>query len=275
MRKMTLEIIIIALLAASATVLGAATVRYRNDARDSSKQYSDAVVQIGALQSDCDDLKRRNAELTQELNSVNVNYMMLERAFLDITFPEEENREEQQEPEAAQEITEHSKERLPEGNTNWISGMPLTSITNKRSEQWKLQCDTNTFTGDYGIRCYNDGERTYFLSAMGSAYGRTIGDAFRITLQCSTVIYVMLGEFKDDGSDPDFFGHTTHQDGTPLLNCDGEPYTCVLEFIYDADELDPRVGYAGTFTKLDIFGGLYGHGGNIVKIEYLGRRWKP
>lgn len=163
------------------------------------------------------------------------------------------------------------KERLPEGHTNVISGMPLTSITNKQSEQWKLQCDTNTFTGEYGIRCYNDKERTYYLSAMGSAYGRTIGDTFRVTLKCGTVMYVMLGEFKDDGTDPNFFGHIT-------VNYDKEPAICILEFIYDPKLIDKRVlgeRGSGNFCVLECFGGLYGDGGNIEKIEYLGRKWEP
>lgn len=155
---------------------------------------------------------------------------------------------------------------LPAGHTNVISGMPYTTITNKRSEQWALQLQA--FTGEYGIRCYSDGDRTYFLAAMGSAYGREIGTAFRVTLKCGTELYVMLGEFKDDGSDPNFLGH-------PTKHADGYDVTCVLEFIYDAEKIDSRALQAGNFCNIEHFGGLHGDGGDIVKIERLGRVWKP
>ena len=158
------------------------------------------------------------------------------------------------------------KERLPEGHTNVISGMPYTSITDKKSEQWALQLQA--CTGKYGIRCYFDGDRIYFLSAMGSAYGRTIGDAFRVTLRCGTVLYVMLAEFKDDGTDPNFFGH-------PTTHADGYDVTCVLEFIYDAEHIDSKALQAGNFCNIEYFGGLHGYGGDIVKIENLGRKWEP
>ena len=158
------------------------------------------------------------------------------------------------------------KERLPEGHTNVISGMPYTTITDKKSEQWALQLQA--FTGKYGIRCYFGGDHIYFLAAMGSAYGRTIGDAFRVTLKCGTVMYVMLGEFKDDGTDPNFFGH-------PTTHADGYDVTCVLEFIYNAEHINSKALQAGNFCNIECFGGLHGYGGDIVDIEYLGRRWEP
>lgn len=168
---------------------------------------------------------------------------------------------------AANEVLQtNAKERLPECHTNVISGMPYTTITDKKSEQWALQLQA--FTGKYGIRCYFDGDRIYFLAAMGSAYGRTIGDAFRVTLKCGTELYVMLGEFKDDGTDPNFFGH-------PTTHADGYDVTCVLEFIYDAEHINRKALQAGNFCNIECFGGLHGYGGDIAKIEYLGRKWKP
>lgn len=155
---------------------------------------------------------------------------------------------------------------LPDGHTNVISGMPYTAITNKKSEQWALQLAA--YTGKYGIRSYYDGDRIYFLAAMGSAYGRTIGDTFRVTLRCGTVLYVMLAEFKDDGTDPNFFGH-------PTTHADGYDVTCVLEFIYDAEHINSKALQAGNFCNIECFGGLHGYGGDIAKIENLGRKWEP
>ena len=102
---------------------------------------------------------------------------------------------------------------------------------------------------------------------MGSAYGREIGTAFRVTLKCGTELYVMLGEFKDDGTDPNFFGH-------PTKHADGYDVTCVLEFIYDAEHINSKALQAGNFCNIEYFGGLHGYGGDIVKIEYLGRMWE-
>ena len=32
---------------------------------------------------------------------------------------------------------------------------------------------------------------------------------------------------------------------------------------------------AGNFCNIECFGGLHGYGGDIAKIEYLGRKWEP
>ena len=83
-----------------------------------------------------------------------------------------------------------------------------------------------------------------------------------------------MGDFKDDGS-TDYFGHSTDIYGNPLYNYDGEPYTCIFEFIFDDELLADDIRQAGTFTKRDFFGGLNGHGGNIKSITFTGRKWSP
>lgn len=223
-------------------------------------------------------LTYRVDELTRDLETERTNSKMLERALLDTIVtsePEEVQANASNEPPISSEpeedlqVTASNELPLPEGHTNVISGMPYTTITNKKSEQWALQLAA--YTGKYGIRCYFDGDHIYFLAAMGSAYGRKIGTAFRVTLKCGTVLYVMLGEFKDDGTNPNFFGH-------PAQNYDEEIATCILEFIYDPEKIDAKVrgeNGSGTFTVFEEFGGLHDAGGDIVKIEYIGRRWEP
>ena len=221
-------------------------------------------AEIGRLKSDNDTLadavralRKRNSEL------VNINKELTSREPAAISQQEDDEI-------AADEVLQANaifpQEPLPEGHTNVISGMPYTTITNKRSEQWALQLQA--FTGKYGIRCYFDGDHIYFLAAMGSAYGRTIGDTFRVTLRCGTELYVMLAEYKDDGTDPNFFGH-------PTKHADGYDVTRVLEFIYDAEHINSKALQAGNFCNIEHFGGLHGDGGDIAKIEYLGRKWKP
>lgn len=263
---MTLEIIIIAIFASAAMLAGGLAVHNIRELRDTRIRRGEAEERNYSLELENEGLVRRIDELKLELNAERKNSRELRKIIIDYEIAANSQQEEP-EPAADEEIIQaNAKERLPEGHTNVISGMPYTTITDKKSEQWALQLQA--YTGKYGVRCYFDGDRIYFLSAMGSAYGRTIGDAFRVTLKCETVMYVMLGEFKDDGTDPNFFGH-------PTTHADGYDVTCVLEFIYDAANINSKALQAGNFCNIDFFGGLHGYGGDIVKIEYLGRRWKP
>lgn len=284
-RKMTLEAAVI-ILAIIAAFLAALAIRFAYSIHDWAELAEELQDENDALRADTgelckeklslmidvDDLRSENDHLKNQLDDALAAYGNSEKERIRMSTATTAKRiiePEPAEPEPAAEeeiLQANAKERLPEGHTNVISGMPYTTITDKKSEQWALQLAA--YTGKYGIRCYFDGDRIYFLSAMGSAYGRTIGDAFRVTLKCGTVMYVMLGEFKDDGTDPNFFGH-------PTTHADGYDVTCVLEFIYDAEKIDGRALQAGNFCNIECFGGLHGYGGDIVKIEYLGRRWEP
>lgn len=268
---MTLEIIIIAIFASAAMLAAVLAVHNIQELQDTRIRRDEAEERNYSLELENEGLVRRIDELKLELNAEQKNSKELRRIIIDYEIAANSQ---QVEPEPAavkeEEILQANaifpQEPLPEGHTNVISGMPYTTITDKKSEQWALQLQA--FTGKYGIRSYFDGDRIYFLAAMGSAYGRTIGDAFRVTLKCGTVMYVMLGEFKDDGTDPNFFGH-------PTTHADGYDVTCVLEFIYDAKHINSKALQAGNFCNIECFGGLHGYGGDIVKIEYLGRKWEP
>ena len=263
---MTIAFIIICVIAA---VLSAISVRLWLDNREWSELATEIQRENEALREDNSALCGEKLQMARELDSV-TTALSAARAQLADALGELENveaeRNELIDKVIAASLKPVSSSLLPAGHTNVISGMPYTTITNKKSEQWALQLQA--FTGEYGIRCYSDGDRTYFLAAMGSAYGREIGTAFRVTLKCGTELYVMLGEFKDDGTDPNFFGH-------PTTHADGYDVTCVLEFIYDAEKIDSRALQAGNFCNIEHFGGLHGDGGDIAKIEYLGRVWCP
>ena len=163
--------------------------------------------------------------------------------------------------------TSYSKERLPKGHTNMFMGMPHWKITDKSSDQYALQqeCSTHIFNG---IRGYSKGE-FYYCVALGTAYGTDIGDTWRVTLRNGSEFNVILAEYKHDISDPD-----PNDFGDPCHNYDEQDCTNVLEFIYDENIIPDCVLQAGTFTELDFFGGKYGNGGDIVKMEYTGRVWK-
>lgn len=157
------------------------------------------------------------------------------------------------------------KERLPSGSTNTYRYMDYRTLTDESTEQYELQrhCCTDA---DTGIRYFTYEDERYFCAALGSAYGQTLGDRFQVTLENGSVFRIVYADFKNPlGSDNlNFFGH-------PDQNYDGESCTNVIEFIVDTDWLPPSVMQTGTLSALPFFGGLNGSGGNIAKIEYLGR----
>lgn len=159
------------------------------------------------------------------------------------------------------------KERIPYGMTNTIRFMDYTKITNTASWQYKLQqeCKTAVLTG---IRIYTDKNgKEYYCTALGSAYGRDIGDTWHVTLACGTEFNIIYAEYKDDGS-TDYFGH-------PDTNYERQDCINILEFVVDVNEIPSAAMSEGTFTAWGAFGGLHGNGGNVAKMEYTGRVWEP
>lgn len=149
---------------------------------------------------------------------------------------------------------------LSELSTNVMCFMDYTTITDTNSDQYKIQQKLET--NDIGIRCTGASNNIYAV-AMGSAFGRNLGDVFKVTLENGHQFYVVLAEFKDDGKNTTFLGHECE-------NRDGEKSINVIEFIVDSTRMPDSVLEAGTYTALDIFGGLYGDGGNIKTITYEG-----
>lgn len=190
------------------------------------------------------DLRNENTRLTEEIEILNDVIVRMRTA-----------------PEANKLL----KERLPYGMTNTLRFMDYRKITDNNSIQYKLQedCDTDV---DSGIRVYYANETDYFCVALGSAYGRDIGDSWRVTLECGKEFDIIYAEYKDDGK-TDFFGH-------PDTNHDGDNCINIVEFVVDEDCMPSSVKIAGTYTALGGFGGLYGKGGNIIEMKYLGRVWE-
>lgn len=152
------------------------------------------------------------------------------------------------------------KERIPPGNTNWYALEPYTSIDNEHSSQYALQqmCTTGISTG---IRLYEDSEgEVYYCAALGSAYGRDIGDAWEVTLDNGESFRIIYADYKDDGK-TEFFGH-------PCRNAREQPCTNVIEFIVEWEKLPSEVRERGSMSKLDWCDG------NIIEMKYLGRVWE-
>ena len=161
-------------------------------------------------------------------------------------------------------------DRLPEGLTNTYRCMDFRKITDKNSAQIILQEDTCTSTeAGTGLRFSIIGGKKYYHAALASAYGLAIGNCFEFTLDTGYVIPVIHAEYKhaiEDAYKDDF--------GDPDENYAHEPTTSVIEFVYDWKSAPPEViGRGGMF--IEPFADLSGKVGNIVKVKYLGRLWKP
>lgn len=179
--------------------------------------------------------------------------------------------------EVPMEETEPSKERLPAGvDTNRYDCEPYTFGAG--SDQYYLQLEC--FTDKRGLRYFYHNGNKYYCVAMGGAYGIDIGDTWNVTLECGTEFGIILSDFQHaiTDIDPNDFGERYTYDSCGnvvdvLRNYDGEPVVHVLEFVVDIELIPKSVLRAGTISKLEEFGGLYGNGGNIIDISYNGRLW--
>lgn len=256
-KKMTIEIATVLITAMICAAIGLFLIRPTLRGNDTAEETALLQARISDLQEDNRLLVLEKISLTEKNDELYDDNTRLSAAYRELVAKYSV---------LLANLAEEAAMPLPDGHTNVISGMPYTAIRNKGSEQWKLQLEA--YTDADGIRCYTDGTRDYILAAMGSAYTHTIGDAFHVVLRCGSEFDVMCGEFKDDGADPNFFGH-------PTTHADGYDVTCVLEFIYDKDSINSKALQAGNFCNIEYFGGLHGDGGDIARIEYLGRKWGP
>jgi len=225
-----------------------------------------SLLTLGYVDSRIDALERRIEELENQKNpggdiSENVSKIFGTVALSDTDYSEEVYISVEDEQPML-----NCDEPVPLCDTNTYRCMDYRTLTNHESEQWKLQmeCYSDAITG---IRVYTHGHAKYYCVALGSAYGQNIGDAFNITLENGYSFNVVYGDFKNPlGSTDMFYGH-------PDVNYDGETAIGLVEFIFDKDVAPKSVINAGTMSALSQFGGLFGDGGNITSIKYLGKVW--
>ena len=142
--------------------------------------------------------------------------------------------------------------KVPNCDTSFKAYMDYRCITNKASDQYKLQL--SAWTDDMGLRRVDN----YYLVAMGTYYSDTIGDRFRITLEGDKTFDVMIGDIKADI-------HTDKNNMySPVYNSDGSFKSAnVIEFIVDKQVISKKVKLWGDVSAYDEFAG------NIVKIERI------
>lgn len=152
---------------------------------------------------------------------------------------------------------------LPQSQTNVHLYMDWKAITDKSSDQWKLQNSGLVSTDENGIRyCLDAQGRKYYLVALAERYGTTIGSAYKITLDNGTIFRVMLGDCKAPADTPNSYGRDCYNFITKSSAIN------IVEFIVDTTSLPQKVSNWGTLSAIEEFNG------NIVDIEYLGCPWE-
>lgn len=224
---------------------------------------------INQIQTQYNDLQKANNDLIQNSNELkqkieSKNTIIEEKTNTIITLRQEIEKLKQDNKEQQSIIdtlkTTPNKNRIPQIPTNMYMSMDYRKITNHRSEQWLLQMD-NTYTNKNGIRTYIDKNgREYLTAALAANYGREIGSAWLVTLTNGSEFYVMMGDFKDDGSDP-------LRMGDPCKNYDNQDCLCVIEFIVEMEKVPREVRLSGTMSSLDFFNG------HISSMQYIGDIW--
>lgn len=130
---------------------------------------------------------------------------------------------------------------LPSADGKFKTYMDYRTITRRDSAQYQLQ--QLAWTDADGFRRYEQ----YYLIALGTAYGNTIGQTYEITLSSGRVFLGMLGDVKAD----------EHTDRThKYIEMNGN----VVEFIIDRKKMDADVLTGGDISPL-------GFDGAVTKIR--------
>lgn len=83
---------------------------------------------------------------------------------------------------------------IPAAATSFKAWMSYRAITDKHSDQWKLQ--ENAWTDGDGFRRY--GDEGYYMVAMGTYYASRCGKVFDVTFESGETIRCIIGDIKAD-----------------------------------------------------------------------------
>lgn len=116
-------------------------------------------------------------------------------------------------------------------NSGFKSYMPYKAITNKSSNQYKLQ-NQYAYTGNYGIRQING----RYCVAIGTAFNAKIGDYADLILSNDEIIPIIISDIKDNKD-------------TKSNNAVTSANGCVSEFIIDTNILNINVKKSGDVSS--------------------------
>lgn len=142
---------------------------------------------------------------------------------------------------------------VPNVNSSFKTWMSYKAVTNKNSPQYKFIYTWGWSDSEGFMRCCGERdlgiEQDYYLIALGSYYGTTIGTKYKITLDTGKVFYGALADCKSDKH--------TNSTNQYARNKD------VVEFLVDTKSLNrdvKRMGSANVYKPLN---------GKVVKIERI------
>ena len=144
---------------------------------------------------------------------------------------------------------------VPNINSSCKRWMDYRCVTNKNSPQYKFIKQYGWSDSEGFMRCSGEADLgindDYYLIALGSYYGKTIGTKYKITTNTGSVFYGVLADLKADRHT-----NSTHQ-YTSKKNPD------IVEFLVDTKKLNKevkRMGSANVYMPLN---------GSIAKIERI------
>lgn len=277
MKPMIIGMISLAVIAA---ILAALSVRIFTELKEWEAIGTELQEENDALREDNNKLCVEKLALISSAENAENDTVKLKLQYQDAIEALEEARAELTELKAAASRTVEtiSNDEQSKGDTSLLPPEGVHTNTYRcedyrlfdpRSDQAKFQKEC--YTGEYsGARYYCKDKTPYVCAAMGGAYGTEIGQAYHITLRNGRDFNVILADFKHPIDDVNPYDY-----GDGDINYDGQECICVIEFVVDMDAVPQEVKQAGTMSAMPEMGGLYGYGGDIVKIERLGRVWEP
>lgn len=162
----------------------------------------------------------------------------------------EEFREVERERERVKNLVSRGTSRsVPRTNTSMKTYMDYRAITNKSSEQYKMQQREDVYTDEEGFRMIGD----KFIVAVGTYYAKEVGVELAIELSSGTVFEAVVGDIKDD----------KHTDST---NRQHKIDNSVIEFIVDVkgmDKLSKKMGDCSYAEKAGLKGDIV----SIIVVE--------
>lgn len=142
---------------------------------------------------------------------------------------------------------------VPNINSSWKTWMDYRKVTSKNSPQYKFIHKWGWSDSEGFMRCSGESDLgvtdDYYLIALGSYYGTTIGTKYKITTDTGNVFYGALADCKADRHTNSTNQYAGHND--------------VVEFLVNDDILNKQVrrtGNANVYMPLN---------GKIAKIERM------
>ncbi len=145
---------------------------------------------------------------------------------------------------------------VPNINSSFKAYMDFRCVTNKNSPQYKFIKQWGWLDYDGFMRC--DAEKdlgitdNYYLVALGSYYGTSIGTKYRITLDTGRAFYVVLADCKSN----------IHTNSTNQFGSNNN----IIEFLVDTKRLNSDVKYHGS---ANVYMPLNGSVSKIERIEFV------